>query len=94
VPTAADEGHLVLAFKNVIHRETTEKPDHKQLIEEVIEQVTGRAYKLVTCMQNEWKRLEESSAGREQAAAGHVDQDEHVRQALEWFGEDLVEIRD
>lgn len=98
-PVAVTEQHVVLAFKNLIHRETTEKPAHKQLIEEVIEQVMHTSLTLVTCMQNEWQRLVSESAEQEQAAAvedGSVgrEEDDHVRQALELFGEDLVEIKD
>lgn len=93
-PVAANEGQLLLAFKNVIHRDTTEKPSHKQLIEDVIAQVTGSKYTLMTCMQNEWKRLEAGSSERQQATAQESATDDHVRQALEWFGEDLVEIKE
>lgn len=94
-PVAANDHHLVLAFKNVIHRETTEKSDHKELIEDVIERVAGNRYVLLTCMQNEWKRLEATSGVREQAATSDPQSDDdHIRQALELFGEDLVEIKD
>lgn len=93
-PVAANERHVLLAFKNQIHRETTEKPDHKQLIEDIIGQVTGNSLSLLTCMQNEWQRLEAESAKQEQAATGEGRTDDHVQKALEWFGEDLVEIKD
>lgn len=93
-PVVATERQLLLAFKNLIHRETTEKPSHKQLIEDAIEQVTGSPCTLMTCMQNEWKRLEAGGAEREHAAAEESSADDHVRQALEWFGADLVEIKE
>lgn len=93
-PVAANERHILLAFKNQIHRETTEKPDHKQLIEDVIGQVVGHRLSLLTCMQNEWQRLEVESAEDEQSATGEDRTDDHVQKALEWFGEDLVEIKD
>lgn len=94
-PVACSDSQLVIAFKNRIHRETTERPDHRQLIEAVIEQVIGRKYALVTCMQDEWAQLEAAGAEREQAAAEEKGSgDDHVRQALDLFGHDLVEIKD
>lgn len=93
-PAAACDSHIVLVFKNFIHRETTDKPGNKQLIEEVIERVLGKRYELVTCMQNEWQKLEAEGGIGEQAATRDNEKDRHVQKAIELFGEDLVEIED
>lgn len=91
---AATDTDIVLAFKNKIHRETTEKPAHKQLIEGTIQEVLGVKMRLLTCMQEEWARLEVDGGEREQAAGDDAAQADHIQKALEWFGEDLVEIKD
>lgn len=93
-PVAADGSHIVVAFKSAIHRETTEKPSHKQLIEEVVAAITGSDSELVTCMKSDWQQLEAQGGAREQAVAAEGGEDDHVQKALEWFGEDLVEIKD
>src|SRR5690606_17271528 len=61
---AIAEGHLLVAFKNEIHRETTEKPDHREIIERVVQEVTGLSLQLVTVMLKDWQ------AGVDGAGAG------------------------
>lgn len=104
-PVSAVDGAVLVAFKNEIHRETTEKPANKQVIEQVMERVLGSPYRLVTMMQKDWNdRLE----GRQQD-----DQDKEpfqlepglgdesvqskepwVDEALQIFGEDLVVVKE
>ncbi len=51
---SAVDGAILVAFKNTIHRETTEKPDNRQLIEQVIQDVYGQSLSLRTVMVREW----------------------------------------
>jgi DNA polymerase-3 subunit gamma/tau len=51
---SAIEGAIMVAFKNTIHRETTEKPDNRQMIEQVIQEVYGQTLSLRTVMVKEW----------------------------------------
>lgn len=51
---SAVEGAILVAFKNSIHRETTEKPDNRVLIEQVIQEIYGRSLSLRTVMVKEW----------------------------------------
>lgn len=106
---AVAEGHLLVAFKNEIHRETTEKPDHRDIIERVVQEVTGMQLQLVTVMQKDWQ------AGMDGAGAGNgeppeplqLEQEaEHtpstpqvnrpvwVEEAVKLFGEDLVVVKE
>jgi len=97
-PVAATDDELVLAFKSAMHRETTEKPAHKELIEQVLEETLGKKLKLVTLMMKEWK---EALAGAEEPAeemrleaeetapAGDV-----VDEAVRLFGEDLIVVKE
>ena len=41
-PVAAADNTILVAFKNSIHRETTEKPVNREVIEGVLQEVFGR----------------------------------------------------
>ncbi|MFD2117537.1 DNA polymerase III subunit gamma/tau [Paenibacillus yanchengensis] len=106
---AVAEGDLVVAFKNDIHRETTEKPDHRVIIERVAEQVLKKPFRLVTVMQREWQaaleagnhapvdevfELEPEPLSKETIKELSPQQPEWVSEAVKLFGEDLVVIKD
>ncbi|MHA0858424.1 DNA polymerase III subunit gamma/tau [Paenibacillus sp. CMAA1364] len=93
---------VLVAFKNTIHRETTEKPANKQVIEGVIESKLGKAYRLVTVMQRDWTKVIEGSSqnAKEELKLEHEHEDAGARsepfidEALQLFGEDLVVIKE
>ncbi len=103
-PVAATSAELVVAFKSPIHRETTEKPEHKQIIEDVLQSFAGQPIALLTLMENQWREISESlkqeqAVASEDSSAGQSDpaseeEDPLVREAIQLFGEDLVEIKD
>jgi DNA polymerase-3 subunit gamma/tau len=95
-PVAVLPDLILVAFKNVMHRDTTEKPANRELIEQSLEEVFGRPYRLVTVMQNEWHQMQETSAAKEEAFALVPESNEEpwVREALDLFGPNLVEIKD
>jgi DNA polymerase-3 subunit gamma/tau len=106
-PAACTDDTALVAFKNTIHRETTEKPANKSMIEGVLSSILGRPAALVTVMQKEWHDAAAAGAAahKEEAAAGEElrlvpeDGSEPVREpfieeALRLFGEDLVVIKD
>lgn len=97
-PVAATKDALIVAFKNSIHRETTEKDSHRSLIEKVMAEVLGSPHRLVTMMRDEWQAADRSGDGEESEPSpskkGSVGGEEIVRQAVEIFGEDLVEVTD
>ncbi len=64
---AVSGGDLVIAFKNDIHRETVEKPDHRTIVERHAEQILGQPLRLVTVMQREWQSA--FNEGKSQEAA-------------------------
>ncbi|MHA7967565.1 DNA polymerase III subunit gamma/tau [Paenibacillus sp. CAU 1782] len=97
---------LLLAFRNDIHRETTEKPNHREIIERIAGEVLGSSYGLATVMQKEWQAALEGSGP---PAAGEVLELEHegepqgkaspkqppwVEEAVKLFGEELVVVKD
>jgi DNA polymerase-3 subunit gamma/tau len=98
---AASSEAILLVFKTPIHRETTEKPANRQVIESVLRDVLGQPSTFLTLMQEEWEKLqaefqenlaqEESSAATAETAE-EAEEDEVIRKALEWFG-DLVEVK-
>jgi DNA polymerase-3 subunit gamma/tau len=106
-PVSATDDIVLVAFKNAIHRDTTEKPANKQLIESVMAEVFGRPFRLVTLMGKEWKAAEESATGKAAEAEvleltpdngvdgdGKQYKEEWINEAIEQFGEDLVVVKE
>ena len=58
-PVAVAQDLLLLAFKSAMHRETTEKPANRQLIEQVIQEVLGQPLSIATVMRNDWQAAQE-----------------------------------
>lgn len=92
---------ILVAFKNNIHRETTEKPANKQVIESVLEQLIGRPLRLVTMLQKDWLAAIEGSSDpkKEEEFTLEMEQvdgkkEPWIDEALELFGEKLVIIKE
>ena len=95
-PVAVTSNEIIIAFKNDMHRITTEKPANRQLIEQVIEQIAGKKLQIITLMKKEWKQYEEKlgSTSQEAENSSSVAEDDIVTKAIEFFGEDMVVIKD
>ncbi|CAM4394339.1 DNA polymerase III subunit gamma/tau [Paenibacillus alkaliterrae] len=103
-PVSSADGAVLVAFKNTMHRETTEKPANREIIEKVMQDVFGEPLRLVTVMLKDWQAaadgageqksetllLEPESSGTPQAASRPV----WVEEAVKLFGEDLVVVKD
>lgn len=97
-PVSAFEGHLLVGFKNTIHRDTTEKPANKQVIEQVLQEVFGAPYQLDTMMLKDWEasvdakpeQPEEAFQLEPEGQAGEP----WIDEAIHMFGEDLVIIKE
>jgi DNA polymerase-3 subunit gamma/tau len=91
---------LLVAFKNEMHRSTTEKPENKQLIEQVVTTILGKPYRLLTIMRKEWDDAQSEATPAEvlelqpeDESAGNQ-KEEWISEAIELFGEDLVTIKE
>ncbi|WP_248929128.1 DNA polymerase III subunit gamma/tau [Paenibacillus hamazuiensis] len=102
-PVAVSDERLLIAFKSAMHRETTERPANKQLIEQVIAELIGQPYRLATVMMKDWSAAAEQAKGSEapREELKLVPEDETppqeekwVSEAIQLFGEDLVKIKD
>ncbi|GIP46080.1 DNA polymerase III subunit gamma/tau [Paenibacillus sp. J45TS6] len=100
-PVSVLNDAVLVAFKNNIHRETTEKPANKQVIESVLEQVVGRPLRLVTMLQKDWLAAIEGSSDpkKEEEFTLEMEQvdgkkEPWIDEALELFGEKLVIIKE
>ncbi|MDT3428994.1 DNA polymerase-3 subunit gamma/tau [Paenibacillus forsythiae] len=102
-PVSMTEDAVLVAFKNTIHRETTEKPANKQVIERVLEARLGKPYRLVTVMLRDWNEASAKSAQpavKEELRLEHEHEAEGtskepwIDEAIQLFGEDLVVIKD
>ncbi|WP_424769115.1 DNA polymerase III subunit gamma/tau [Paenibacillus sp. sgz302251] len=103
-PVAAAEGAVLVAFKNTMHRETTEKPANREIIEKVMYDVLGEQLRLVTVMMKDWQaaaagasqlqsealQLESEPTEASEAASQPI----WVEEAVKLFGEDLVVVKD
>ncbi len=70
-PVSVTEDAVLVAFKNAIHRDTTEKPANKQLIEQEMADIYGKPLRLDTILHKDWdeamkSRPASSSAGSKQ----------------------------
>lgn len=94
---------MLVAFKNTIHRETTEKAANKQLIERMMQEVYGKPLRLVTMMLKDWEEADSGAAAaapKEELQLEPEDglaekpQEEWIGEAIKLFGEDLVVIKE
>jgi DNA polymerase-3 subunit gamma/tau len=101
-PVSLYDNKLLLAFKSAMHRDTTEKPANRQLIEQVMAEVLGQPNQFVTVMLKEWKDAHEAApqAPKEilqlqpEDEASPPPKEEWISEAIQLFGEDLVTIKD
>ncbi|RXT08975.1 DNA polymerase III subunit gamma/tau [Ammoniphilus sp. CFH 90114] len=98
VPVAVGSGGLVVSFKSAIHRETTEKPQHRQIIEEVLQSVWGQRLDLLTLMENQWQEIEATTrstgASEPQGEENKEESDPFLDEAIKLVGEHLIHIKD
>ncbi|MGZ7446024.1 DNA polymerase III subunit gamma/tau [Paenibacillus sp. TH7-28] len=103
-PVSVLEDSVLVAFKNDIHRETTEKPANKQLIENVMARQLGSPCRLVTMMLKDWNDAIQGAAEPPKEAfelepppedgEGSNSKEPWVDEALHLFGDDLVVIKE
>jgi DNA polymerase-3 subunit gamma/tau len=106
-PVAATGNEVLVAFKNVIHRETTEKPDNRRLIEQAMAETYRRPLVLRTVMLGEWQEAKAAAGQAHADAAGARPPDlaleapepdggepPWVRDAIDLFGADMVVIKE
>lgn len=97
-PVGAAQDKVIVAFKSKIHRETTEKEANKTLIQHVMAKVLGTPVTLHTIMLPEWNEIRAAAQAQPFSDEGKplkdAQEDDVVKKAIDFFGEDLVEISD
>ncbi|GGG86712.1 DNA polymerase III subunit gamma/tau [Paenibacillus radicis (ex Gao et al. 2016)] len=105
-PVSVTDDSVLVAFKNTMHRETTEKPAHREIIERVLQDVIGTPLRLATVMLKDWQAAVDRSGGGGGAedplelTADAIDtgeaapQPKWVEEAVKLFGEDLVVVKE
>lgn len=107
-PVAVHGNAVLVAFKNAIHRETTEKPENKNLIEQTMEETYRRPLALRTVMAGQWQealaaaesRPKEGAPGAEPLELSADDESPDdpekpwIREAIDLFGADMVVIKE
>lgn len=101
---SATDGQLLLTFKNEMHREMTERPSHREIIEQVSAEVMNQPYQIVTVMLKDWQAALE---GKQDNAIESLElepenipmqggdkQPEWIEEAVKLFGEELVVVKE
>lgn len=101
-PVSVMDDAVLVAFKNTIHRDTTEKPANRQVIEYVMNAKLGKPYRLVTMMMKDWSEAATKSASgateelrlEHEHEAAEAKSEPWIDEAIQLFGEDLVVIKE
>jgi DNA polymerase-3 subunit gamma/tau len=95
-PVGATRDTVILAFKSKIHREATEKESNKALIESILSQMMGVAYRIKAVMQADWEEFKANvkmvPEGEQTSGAEIPQDDDVVQKAIALFGKDVVKI--
>ncbi|MFD2170765.1 DNA polymerase III subunit gamma/tau [Tumebacillus lipolyticus] len=98
-PVAVDNGHIVVAFKSPIHKETVMKPIHREIIEPVFAQLmNGQPHQLFAVMESDWEKFQASfqasapAPEQERSSAEREEKDELVEKAKALFGSEHLEV--
>ncbi|WP_018131371.1 DNA polymerase III subunit gamma/tau [Effusibacillus pohliae] len=89
-PVAVAGGNVIVAFKNQIHRDTVMKPIHKSVIDQVLTEFLREPASLVAVLQSDWQKYKQQSTVELASAS----EDQLVKQVIDMFGENLVEIEE
>jgi DNA polymerase-3 subunit gamma/tau len=102
-PVSVLDDAILVAFKNTIHRDTTEKPANRQVIENVFASRLGKPYRLVTMLLRDWNDAAQKPAAKQgteelrlehEHEAGEAKTEPWIDEAIQLFGEDLVVIKE
>ncbi|WP_433944974.1 DNA polymerase III subunit gamma/tau [Paenibacillus sp. SN-8-1] len=101
-PVSVLDNNVLVAFKNDIHRETTEKPANKEVIERILEQQLGSPFRLVSMMLKDWNEAIKGAGTPSPEPfelepgpdEGGASKEPWVDEALQMFGDDLVVIKE
>ncbi|WP_025028979.1 DNA polymerase III subunit gamma/tau [Caldalkalibacillus mannanilyticus] len=93
-PVACSNDFFLIAFNNVIHRETTEKEAHRQIIEQVIAQHLQSSAKMITIMYNEWSEIKNQFIREQKGERNDSNgkSDPFYEEAVKLVGEELIEV--
>ncbi|MBD1371944.1 DNA polymerase III subunit gamma/tau [Hazenella sp. IB182357] len=100
-PVAATDNTVLVVFKSKIHRETTDKPANKKMIEHILSDLLGVKTQLLTCMSDEWENINpkkkvSNDSKRDEIEVNHTAntlKNDIVSLAIEIFGEKMVEVQ-
>lgn len=93
-PVAVSDNRLILLFSSRIHRDTVERIENKQVIEQVIYEAIGISLQIQSLMTQEWNappKKEKPSLMNEEKNETALPESPTVNRAIQLFGSDLVE---
>lgn len=92
-PVLVTENQILLSFNSAIHRESTELPANKKVIEDTIYDQTAKRFEIVTIMQDQWNDSIQHHMSNVSETQEKKELDPLIAEAIELVGEDLVQIK-
>jgi DNA polymerase-3 subunit gamma/tau len=99
-PVSMHEDTVLLAFKSAMHRDTTEKPVNKQIIEQVMSEVLGHSVRFSSVMRKDWDDAQMGATAQQEEMLQlepeepGIIKEEWINEAIQMFGEDMVKIKE
>lgn len=92
-PVGVTVDKIIIAFNNDMHKNTTDKPTNRELIENVITETIGKKYIIINILQKEWENFNKNINTIVEENLTEND-DDFVLNAKDLFGESLIIIKD
>lgn len=95
-PVAVANGQIVIMFNNSMHRDTTNKPANRELIESVIFEISNKPYNIFNIMHKDWNTFTTENQSEELEIEDKNEDEESnlTKKAIDLFGKELLEIKD
>jgi DNA polymerase-3 subunit gamma/tau len=90
-PVLVTEQAVLLAFNSAIHRESTELPENKKIIEEALLERTKVSFEIATVMLDQWNDF--LAKHKELLKEEKEELDPIIKEAIQLVGEELVHIK-
>lgn len=94
-PVAGSSNYFLLAFRSDIHRETTERPEYRQIIEEIVSKMMNHSSTMMTIMYNDWEELKQQFILEQKGdRIPEEEPDPFYDEAIKLVGKDLVQMKE
>lgn len=92
-PVIVSEQQVLLAFNSAIHRESTELPANKKVIEDTLYDRTNIRFEIVTVMLEQWTDFVEKHKDMKSVNQQEPELEPIIAEAIQLVGEELIQIK-